>query len=158
MSGEIETYLLAENGKVRKIELTDGITNLFKKPMLEQIAIIDHYMIQLMVYASEQKKEGYSEKELEDLLEKHNFIYEMENSGVWRSSLDRLLNYGIFTKEYVDFGEYSEERYFLMPVFAEYFVDLRDEFGKGGPDLIEQANRLCGRLLMKDKFFETKNA
>ena len=166
MDDAIKTFLLAKDGEIKEIKLTEGITNLFDTPFLEQIAIMEPYMLLLIIYASEQKVDGYSDKELDDLLYEHN-KYDLKDSKEYeindfqyhprlcKSGIDLLVDYGIFSKKYVE--EHSEERYFLMPVFAEYFVDLRDSVDKGGPDFLPESEKFCARILMKDKFFETPN-
>ena len=149
----METYLLAEKGLIRKIKLDERITDIFKENLFINIATMHPTMLHLMFYASGPKEGGYSETELCDLLSVHN-NERIESYEVCRD-LDNLVDFRIFDEIKL---KNNEIRYVMMPIIAEYLIDLRTSFAtKKGDNLIEGANELFGRLLMKDNFFETKN-
>ncbi len=159
--------LVANNGEVRDVEFKEGLLeDIFSMPLISQFLITEPTLISFMLYISEQRKDGYSRDDMID------FADEYLNSKKFRythpiydpvldaeRSLEMLSCCGIITEKGPEYG-YDEPRYFLMPILADFLVDLREDFMKpnnfyGSWDF---HGRLTSRLLMKDGYFETKNA
>jgi len=159
--------LVANNGEVNDVKFRDGLLeDIFSMPLLSQFLITEPKLISFMLYISEQRKDGYSRDDMID------FADEYLNSKKFRytlpiydpvldveRSLEMLSCCGIITEKGTEYG-YDEPRYFLMPVLAEYLGNLREDFMKPSNffESWDFNERLTNRLLMKDGYFETKNA
>lgn len=159
--------LVANNGEVRVVEFKEGLLeDIFSMPLLSQFLITEPTLISFMLYISEQRKDGYSRDDMIDFADDYFYskkfrytppIYDPVLDA--ERSLEMLSSCGIITEKGHEYG-YDEPRYFLMPVLADFLGDLREDFmkPKNFCESWDFYGRLTSRLLMKDGYFETKNA
>lgn len=152
MKGNSEQMLIGNNGIVKSIELTEGITNLLRKNLLENFAIIDPDSFFLFVRTSRDKNQDYDGYSYEELIKfvEEKFDLEETSEYIVEKSLDFLLDSGIFNAGWKEDNNYCKRRFSNDNEISKQFAPIKDEIIKGGPEFLKGSNALCERILLNN--------
>ncbi len=165
------SMFFGRDGTVNKVDFPEEAEALLNEPFLMQMMVLEPTAFAIMVYTSEQKKNGYSRDELikfaEETFRDEGFTMSLPIVGRVQytpknkydsvpdveRSLDMLLDSGLFSEKYALINGVLENRYFLIPAIAKYLKVLdvgADIFKKGTfEDLFYEYPDIMGSIYKK---------